>query len=62
MAKPEDDAEDRRRFVGKMLDDPERGTTIFVGFMMAAMAGGNPAKKAAAEADVALAEVKRRFA
>jgi hypothetical protein len=54
--------EERRHFVGKMLDDPERGTSIFVGLMMAAMAGGNPAKRAAAEADAALAEIKRRFA
>ena len=57
----EEREEDRRRFVGKMLDDPERSVTTFGMFMAASMAGGNSAKKAAGEADIAIAEIKRRF-
>ena len=61
MTEEERDAEDRKKFVAKMLDDPERGITLFGGFMMAAMAGGRDPKQAAGAADQALAEIRRRF-
>lgn len=57
----EDDTEDRKRYIGKMMDDPEKGFMLFTMFMAAAMAGGMEAKKAASQADQAIAEAKRRF-
>lgn len=61
MSDKDDEAAERRAYVKRKLEDPDQGLPVFVAFMAAAMAGGMSAKKASAEADLALAEVAKRF-
>jgi hypothetical protein len=56
----EDEATFNKRRNAERLSGPE-AVPIFAGFMMASMAGGNIPSKAAGAADLAMAELRKRF-
>lgn len=56
----EDDAMLEKRRIAERLSGAE-AVPMFAGFMMASMASGKSTKSAAGEADLAMAELRKRF-
>lgn len=56
-----EDRAEKKAYVARQLDDPEKGMMLFAGFLMAAMAGGKSAADGAKQADSAVALLRSRF-
>lgn len=57
---PAEEIENQKRRNAERLNGHE-AIPMFAGFMMASMAGGNGPAKAAGQADLAMAELRKRY-